>query len=45
MGLDKCLDRAIQDRNVKAIVVCGKGRTFPAGADIREFGDPNIKGL
>lgn len=44
MGLDRSIDKAIRDTNVKAIVICGKGRTFPAGADIREFDQPH-KGM
>eukprot|EP00474_Spongospora_subterranea_P001803 CRZ02261.1 hypothetical protein [Spongospora subterranea] len=31
------LSRAINDPTVKAIVICGSGSTFPAGADIKEF--------
>lgn len=31
---------AEQNPQVRAIVICGAGRTFPAGADIREFGKP-----
>lgn len=41
VGLDRSIDKAIRDTNVKAIVICGKGRTFPAGADIREFDQPH----
>lgn len=44
VGLDRSIDKAIRDTNVKAIVICGKGRTFPAGADIREFDQPH-KGM
>lgn len=40
VGLLESIDKAVRDRNVKAIVICGKGRTFPAGADIREFDKP-----
>ncbi|XP_019637976.1 PREDICTED: peroxisomal bifunctional enzyme-like [Branchiostoma belcheri] len=32
------LERAQRDPAVRSIVIMGKGRTFPAGADIREFG-------
>ena len=45
VGLIESIDKAIRDGNVKAIVICGKGRTFPAGADIREFDNPQIKGM
>lgn len=34
------VQKALADDIVKAIVVVGKGRTFPAGADIREFSAP-----
>jgi 3-hydroxyacyl-CoA dehydrogenase len=34
------LDRAAADRDVKAIVLTGKGGLFSAGADIREFNTP-----
>ena len=37
-GLDDCLARAAKDANVKAVVILGKGQTFPSGADIKEFG-------
>ncbi|XP_060073871.1 peroxisomal bifunctional enzyme-like [Ylistrum balloti] len=39
-GLADGMLKAEKDRNVKAIVIAGKGRTFPAGADIREFSRP-----
>ena len=32
------LEKAIQDDDIKAIVITGKGRAFIAGADIRNFG-------
>ena len=32
--------RANADEGAEAIVIAGAGRTFPAGADIREFGKP-----
>jgi len=34
------IERAIGDPAVAAVVVIGKGKTFIAGADIREFGKP-----
>jgi 3-hydroxyacyl-CoA dehydrogenase len=34
------VDRANADAAVDAIALCGKGRTFSAGADIREFNTP-----
>src|SRR4051794_25539209 len=37
-GIRESLERAIGDPAVGAIVVIGAGRTFIAGADIREFG-------
>ena len=38
-GLFHGLKRA-EDDGVEAIVLIGEGRTFPAGADIKEFGKP-----
>jgi 3-hydroxyacyl-CoA dehydrogenase len=37
-GLVNCLRQGLADEQAKALVVIGEGRTFPAGADIREFG-------
>ena len=37
-GLWDSIEAAEADETVKAIVVIGAGRTFPAGADINEFG-------
>jgi 3-hydroxyacyl-CoA dehydrogenase len=37
-GLVDSIERAIGDPAVTAVVVIGKGKTFIAGADIREFG-------
>ena len=37
-GIHASLERASHDPEVQAIVVIGGGRTFIAGADIREFG-------
>ena len=39
-GLVACLRQGLDDDQAKALVVIGEGRTFPAGADIREFGKP-----
>ncbi|MFT5181243.1 MAG: 3-hydroxyacyl-CoA dehydrogenase, partial [Alphaproteobacteria bacterium] len=39
-GLMAQIDRAAGDDAVEAIVLIGAGRTFPAGADIREFDQP-----
>ncbi|MFN3293497.1 MAG: enoyl-CoA hydratase/isomerase family protein, partial [Gemmobacter sp.] len=39
-GLAAGLDRALADPGVGAIVIRAEGRTFPAGADISEFGKP-----
>ena len=39
-GLEEGVRRAGQDPAVKAVVLCCKGRTFIAGADITEFGKP-----
>ena len=35
------IEKAVGDSQVKSVVIIGKGRTFPAGADIREFGKPS----
>src|SRR5262245_11077456 len=37
-GISSSIDAAQSDDVVKAIVLIGSGRTFIAGADIREFG-------
>ena len=39
-GLLECLDNALSDPHCKGIVLECSGRTFIAGADIREFGQP-----
>ncbi len=39
-GIIARLDQAAADDAVDAIVLMGAGRTFPAGADIREFDQP-----
>ncbi|MDN3516305.1 3-hydroxyacyl-CoA dehydrogenase NAD-binding domain-containing protein [Aquisalimonas lutea] len=39
-GLKECLDQGLADGEARALVVTGGGNTFPAGADIREFGKP-----
>ncbi len=39
-GILECLDKGLADDSAKALVIMGGGRTFPAGADIREFGKP-----
>ena len=42
-GITTCLAAAIADPTVKAIVLIGGGRSFIAGADIREFGKGRIR--
>jgi len=37
-GISEALDEIAQDESVKAAVLIGGGRTFVAGADIKEFG-------
>ncbi len=39
-GLQTCLHQAIEDDDISAIVIFGEGRSFIAGADIHEFGQP-----
>jgi 3-hydroxyacyl-CoA dehydrogenase len=45
-GLARCLEQALADDSVKAVVLSCAGRTFIAGADITEFGkgpkDPQL---
>ena len=41
-GLADGIQRALADPSVAAIVICCDGRTFIAGADIREFGKPPV---
>ncbi|MCP4750360.1 MAG: 3-hydroxyacyl-CoA dehydrogenase [Proteobacteria bacterium] len=43
MGLAKGIMAASEDDAVKAVVIICRGRTFIAGADIREFGQPARK--
>ena len=40
IGLARAVERAAADPAVAALVLAGGGRTFSAGADIREFGTP-----
>ncbi len=37
-GIKACLEEASTDDSIKAIILIGGGRTFIAGADIKEFG-------
>ncbi len=39
-GILKGLEQALADVEVSAIGICCEGKTFIAGADIREFGKP-----
>ena len=39
-GLLSALEEGLADQQAKALVVMAEGRTFIAGADIREFGKP-----
>jgi 3-hydroxyacyl-CoA dehydrogenase len=39
-GLIDCLEEGSRDPEARALVLVGAGRTFIAGADIREFGKP-----
>lgn len=41
-GLFAGVERAAADPAVEAMVLIGAGRTFPAGADIREFDTPRL---
>jgi 3-hydroxyacyl-CoA dehydrogenase len=37
-GISECIDALMADDSLKAAVMIGSGRTFVAGADIKEFG-------
>jgi 3-hydroxyacyl-CoA dehydrogenase len=37
-GIKACVEAAAQDGAIKAVVLIGGGRSFIAGADIKEFG-------
>lgn len=39
-GLRECVAKGIADPDIAAMVLCCNGKTFIAGADIREFGKP-----
>jgi 3-hydroxyacyl-CoA dehydrogenase len=41
-GLVEALDQGLADKDAKALVLMGAGRTFTGGADIREFGKPPL---
>ena len=42
-GILRCLDEALADVAVTVIVLTGAGRSFIAGADIREFGKGRVR--
>lgn len=42
-GLSDGIIQALQDDSIKSVVIICKGRTFCAGADIREFGKPPVE--
>lgn len=42
-GLMKCIEKAEGDKGCQAIVISCDGRTFIAGADIKEFGKPPLQ--
>ncbi|MFC5989542.1 3-hydroxyacyl-CoA dehydrogenase NAD-binding domain-containing protein [Limoniibacter endophyticus] len=41
-GLWRALDHARSDNAVSAVVITGAGKSFVAGADIKEFGKPQV---
>ena len=41
-GIVDCLDKAMADDAVKAVVLTGGGKMFSGGADIREFNSPKM---
>ena len=42
-GIVARITEADNDSKIDAVVLCAKGRTFPAGADIKEFGRPLLE--
>jgi 3-hydroxyacyl-CoA dehydrogenase len=42
-GLLKAIEQAEATDGVRAVVICGAGRAFIAGADIKEFGKPPLE--
>ena len=42
-GVQQCVAKADTDENIKVIAIYGEGRTFVAGADIKEFGKPPLE--
>ncbi len=44
-GLRRAIAQARANTSVKVVVLIGRGRTFIAGADIREFGKPPLEPL
>jgi 3-hydroxyacyl-CoA dehydrogenase len=42
-GIKSSLEKGIADEAIKAVVIICDGRTFIAGADIREFGKPPLE--
>ena len=42
-GLFDAVERADLDPTVRSVLIRAQGRTFPAGADVREFGKPRAK--
>jgi len=38
MNLDSCIIELIQNKNVKVIIITGKGKVFATGADVAEMG-------
>jgi 3-hydroxyacyl-CoA dehydrogenase len=45
LGLKECVEQGIADKGVEAMVLICEGRTFMAGADIRELGKPKAEPL
>lgn len=41
-GLVAALEQGLADKQAKALILIAAGRTFPSGADVREFGKPPI---
>lgn len=41
-GLVAALEQGLADKQAEALVLIAAGRTFPSGADVREFGKPPV---
>jgi 3-hydroxyacyl-CoA dehydrogenase len=42
-GIMACIEKGLADDGTEAMIILCEGRTFIAGADIREFGQPSVE--